>query len=81
MNCHWIVSGGLSLIPSGKPTRSIDWGNGSCDDQEKLLLMGMYILLPYIKQTIKSPAIIKYQRAFLFNKYQFLNWKSLIQKN
>lgn len=33
LNCHWIVSGGLDLVPSGKPTRSIDWGTGACDDQ------------------------------------------------
>ncbi len=33
MSCNWIVSGLLSITPSGKLTRTIDFGNGSCDNQ------------------------------------------------
>ncbi|MDP1746710.1 MAG: hypothetical protein Q8L90_14140 [Bacteroidota bacterium] len=40
MNCHNIVSGGLDLTPSGKPTRSIDWGNGTCDNQATVTING-----------------------------------------
>ena len=40
MNCHHIVSGGLDLTPSGKPTRSIDWGNGTCDNQATVTING-----------------------------------------
>lgn len=40
MNCHWIVSGGLNLTPAGKPTRSIDWGNGTCDNQATVTING-----------------------------------------
>jgi len=40
LDCHYIVSGGMDLIPSGKPTRSIDWGNGTCDDQATVTING-----------------------------------------
>jgi len=40
LNCHHIVSGGLDLTPSGKPTRSIDWGNGTCDNQATVTING-----------------------------------------
>lgn len=40
LNCHNIVSGGLDLTPSGKPTRSIDWGNGTCDNQATVTING-----------------------------------------
>ena len=40
LDCHYIVSGGMDLTPSGKPTRSIDWGNGTCDDQATVTING-----------------------------------------
>jgi hypothetical protein len=33
MNCRWIVSGVLQVMPSGKAMRSINFGSGSCDNQ------------------------------------------------
>ena len=40
LSCHYIVSGVLDLTPSGKPTRTIDWGNGACDDQATVTING-----------------------------------------
>ncbi|MFY9307546.1 MAG: hypothetical protein WAQ28_00715 [Bacteroidia bacterium] len=40
LNCHWIVSGKLDLTPSGKPTRTIDWGSGNCDDDATVTING-----------------------------------------
>jgi len=31
-SCHFITSGTLEITPSGKPTRTIDFGSGTCDD-------------------------------------------------
>jgi hypothetical protein len=31
-SCHYITSGTIAITPSGKPTRTIDFGNGTCDD-------------------------------------------------
>ena len=36
---HW-VSGILNITPAGKPTRSIDFGNGTCDDQAVVTVNG-----------------------------------------
>ena len=33
IGCRWIVSGVLEFTPGDKPTRSIDFGNGDCDNQ------------------------------------------------
>jgi hypothetical protein len=30
--CHWITSGTLQITPASRPVRTIDFGNGSCDD-------------------------------------------------
>jgi hypothetical protein len=30
-DCHWITSGTLEITPSGRPTRTIDFGTGDCD--------------------------------------------------
>jgi hypothetical protein len=32
-SCRWITAGSISISPSGKPTRIIDFGSGNCDDQ------------------------------------------------
>lgn len=32
IGCRWIESGTISVTPSGKATRVIDYGNGDCDD-------------------------------------------------
>lgn len=40
LSCHWIVSGKLDLTPSGKPTRTIDWGGGTCDDDATVTING-----------------------------------------
>jgi hypothetical protein len=40
LNCHNIVSGKMDLTPSGKPTRTIDWGNGDCDNQATVTING-----------------------------------------
>ncbi len=31
-SCHFITSGTMQITPSNKPQRTIDFGNGSCDD-------------------------------------------------
>lgn len=33
MSCRWIDSGTIEITPEGKATRTIDFGNGNCDDQ------------------------------------------------
>ncbi len=30
--CHFITSGTIEITPSGRPARTIDFGNGNCDD-------------------------------------------------
>lgn len=40
LSCQWIVSGRLDLTPSGKPTRTIDWGSGNCDDDATVTING-----------------------------------------
>jgi hypothetical protein len=40
LSCHWIVSGVLDFTPSGKPTRTIDWGSGTCDNQATVTISG-----------------------------------------
>ncbi len=31
MGCHWIVSGTIEMVKTGKPLKTLDFGNGSCD--------------------------------------------------
>jgi len=31
-NCPWIEQGTVEVLPQGKPVRTIDWGNGTCDN-------------------------------------------------
>ena len=40
MSCKWFVSGTFDLTPSGKATRTIDFGNGTCDDQATVTING-----------------------------------------
>lgn len=40
IGCRHIVSGQLTLTPSGKPTRYVDFGSGACDDQATVTING-----------------------------------------
>lgn len=40
LSCRWFVSGIVDINPSGKPTRSIDFGNGTCDDIATVTING-----------------------------------------
>jgi hypothetical protein len=31
-SCHWITSGTIAMTPNNRPVRTIDFGNGTCDD-------------------------------------------------
>jgi hypothetical protein len=33
LSCKWIDSGIIEITPEGKATRTVDFGNGNCDDQ------------------------------------------------
>jgi hypothetical protein len=33
LSCRWIDSGTIEITPEGKATRTVDFGNGNCDDQ------------------------------------------------
>ncbi len=33
LGCHWFVSGTVEITPQNKPTRTVDYGNGTCDNQ------------------------------------------------
>jgi len=39
-NCPWIEQGTVEILPQGKPLRTIDWGNGSCDGTFTVLVNG-----------------------------------------
>jgi hypothetical protein len=40
LGCRHFTSGKLSLTPSGKPTRYVDFGTGACDDQATVTING-----------------------------------------
>jgi len=40
LSCHHFVSGRFDLTPTGKATRTIDFGNGACDDQATVTING-----------------------------------------
>ncbi|MBP6756743.1 MAG: hypothetical protein KA210_11395 [Bacteroidia bacterium] len=42
-NCKWITSGTLELSPDGFRTRTVDFGNGSCDDDATFTVNGQTI--------------------------------------
>ena len=39
-SCSWIESGRMDLTPEGLATRSVDFGNGNCDNQATLIING-----------------------------------------
>jgi hypothetical protein len=41
MLCHFITSGTIQITPSNKPVRTIDFGNGTCDDIATVTKNGM----------------------------------------
>ena len=40
IGCRHIVSGQLTITPSGKPTRYVDFGSGACDNQATVTING-----------------------------------------
>ncbi len=42
-NCKWITSGTLDLTPDGFKTRTVDFGNGTCDDDATYSVNGQTI--------------------------------------
>lgn len=40
MNCTWITKGTVVLTPTGKAERTIDFGNGSCDNRGTISIEG-----------------------------------------
>jgi len=43
LNCWWIKSGTFDLTPAGKPTRTLDYGNGTCDANATVTVNGSTI--------------------------------------
>ena len=40
LSCNWISAGTIELQPTGKPLRTIDFGNGTCDNQATVTING-----------------------------------------
>lgn len=40
LNCRYIVEGTLDLLPTGKLKRTLDYGNGTCDDKATVTING-----------------------------------------
>jgi hypothetical protein len=40
VGCRWIVSGTMTITRSDKPTRTLDYGNGSCDAEATVTVNG-----------------------------------------
>jgi hypothetical protein len=40
LNCTWITKGTIDLIPNGKPTRTVDFGDGTCDNKGTITISG-----------------------------------------
>ena len=40
LNCTWITKGVVELTPDGKPTRTIDFGDGTCDNKATITING-----------------------------------------
>lgn len=40
VGCHHLTAGKLTLTPSGKPTRFVDFGTGACDNQATVTING-----------------------------------------
>jgi len=41
LNCKWIEQGTIEFKPAGKLTRTIDFGNGDCDDKATVTIAGV----------------------------------------
>jgi len=39
-SCSWIESGRMDITPEGLNTRTVDFGNGNCDNQASLIIAG-----------------------------------------
>ncbi len=39
--CHWITSGTMQITPTSRPVRTIDFGNGNCDDEATVTKNGV----------------------------------------
>ncbi len=48
LNCHWIEKGTIDFTPAGKLPRTIDFGNGDCDNKVAVSIAGISfnIVLP-----------------------------------
>jgi hypothetical protein len=44
--CRWLVSGTLDVIPSGLATRTVDFGNGNCDNMATITINGNTFNVP-----------------------------------
>lgn len=40
-DCNWITSGTMEITPASRPVRTIDFGNGTCDDQATVTKNGV----------------------------------------
>lgn len=40
MSCTWITQGVVELTPDGKATRTVDFGNGTCDNRGTIMIEG-----------------------------------------
>ena len=40
LNCTWIIQGTVELTPDGKPTRTVDFGTGTCDNKGTVTIEG-----------------------------------------
>ena len=41
LNCRWIEAGKIDFTPSGELTRTIDFGNGDCDNKIVVTIAGI----------------------------------------
>jgi len=41
LNCRWIEKGAIQFTPSNKVTRTIDFGNGDCDNEATISIAGL----------------------------------------
>jgi hypothetical protein len=41
LNCRWIESGSVDITPQGLATRTVDFGNGNCDNQATVTINGV----------------------------------------
>jgi hypothetical protein len=39
-SCTWITKGRIDLTPEGLATRTVDYGDGTCDDKATLTING-----------------------------------------